>query len=255
MPYMQETAVAGKTVEVYKYHSCRTSGKKGEPRAQNRKPTPEQMEKANERNAIKKLRLTIAENFTESDAHIVLTYKKNNRPTTEEARKNIEKFLRDLRRYYKKQEMELKYIVVTEYLNVGIHHHLIINSIDTREITKLWPHGRPHITYLDSEGTYEKLAEYLVKETRKTFKDDNAVMKKRWSCSKNLKQPVIKKKVIKREKWAKEPKPKKGYYIQKDSVVNGTHNYNGYEFPFQFYRMIKYENDTSEDEHEEVRER
>lgn len=243
--YMEEIAIAGKTIEVYKYFSVAQLKKKGGSRTNKNITTEEQKEKfakINERNALKKLRLLINANFGENDIHLTLTYAKEKRPKSqEEAKKNLEKFTRKLRGLYKENGLELKYICVTEYENKAIHHHLVINSIDTRKIVKLWEYGRPGIKYLDNSGDYKQLAEYLVKETKKTFRDKNAVSKQRWSSSKNLIKPVIKKRVVKRSSWLKEPKSKKGYYIIKDSLVNGVHDWNGYEQPFQFYRMLKLE--------------
>jgi len=241
--YMEEVAIAGKTIEVYKYFSVSQLKSKKCSRINKNITTEEEKErfsKINERNALKKLRLLINANFGENDIHLVLTYEKSKRPKdSKEAKKNLEKFMRKLRGLYKDNGLELKYICVTEYENKAIHHHLVINSIDTRKVVKLWEYGRPNVKYLDNTGDYKQLAEYLIKETRKTFRDKVAVLKQRWSSSKNLKKPIIKKRVLKRNTWLKEPKPKKGYYIIKDSLINGIHDWNGYEQPFQFYRMLR----------------
>lgn len=237
MPYIEEIAIAGKIKEVHKKYSSRF-GKKYTPRQKNKNPTPEEMKRVNLRAAETKLRRLLNTNFKYKDIHLVLTYRKDNRPTPEEARKYLEKFSRKLRTYFKKQGNELKYIAVTEYKNKAIHHHLVINSMDTRALVDMWPHGRPRPTYLDDTGQYGQLASYLIKETSKTFKTDG-VVGKRWCGSKNLEKPKIIKRIIKRNKFRKEPKATKGYYLEKDSIVNGIHEITGFEF--QFYSMIKAE--------------
>jgi len=237
LPYIEEIAVCGKTIEVSKRHSYRYMNKKI-PRSENKNPTPEDVKKINERNAETNLRRLINTNFKYQDIHLVLTYKRDKRPESPQAAKaDLEKFLRKLRVYFKKRNQELKYIAVTEYKSRAIHHHLIINSMDTRDLTDLWICGQPRPTYLDSSGQYGQLASYLIKETSKTFNGDDPVHGKRWCASKNLKQPKITKRIISANSWQKDPKPKKGYYIEKGSRKIGTHEATGYQY--QFYRMIK----------------
>jgi hypothetical protein len=237
MPYIEEIIFAGKTIEVSKKHSYRYMSKKV-PRSENENPTPEAVKKINERNAENHLRRLINANFKYQDIHLVLTYRRDKRPATPQAAKeDLEKFLRKLRGYFRKSGNELKYIAVTEYKNGAIHHHLIINSMDTRDLTELWIFGQPRPTYLDHSGQYGKLASYLIKETSKTFNSEDSIHGKRYCASRNLKQPQIIKRIVSAKSWQKEPKAKKGYVIEKDSIRTGIYELTGY--PYQFYRMIK----------------
>jgi hypothetical protein len=105
-----------------------------------------------------------------------LTYKKDQRPDREESKKELERYLRKVRTIYKRRGHELKYITVTEYKNKAIHHHLIINmvnSIGAKELNELWDKGRTRFTYLDDTGQYGALAHYLIKETRKKHQKTN----------------------------------------------------------------------------------
>ena len=106
-----------------------------------------------------------------------------------------------------------------------------------------WPHGRIHATPLDGSGQYGVLAEYLVKETRRTFRDADAPYGKRWCASRNLKQPEITVEEVHAESWRKTPKAPRGYEIVPDSVQTGVHETTG--APWQRYWMIK----TEENEH------
>lgn len=244
MPYIEETVIAGRTIEITKKHSCKYINKKMA-RSEKKNDAPEDLKKRNERNAETNLRRLINTNFKYQDIHLVLTYKKENRPTTTEgAKRDLEKFLRKLRTYFKKRNIELKYIAVTEYENKAIHHHLIINSMDTRDLTDLWTHGQPRPTYLDNSGQYGQLASYLIKETSKKFNSAAGVHKKRWCASKNLKKPEISRRIISSSSWSKNLKPKKGYYIEKGSERFGIHEVTGYQY--QFYRMIKIQNNENE---------
>ena len=239
MPYFKTEVIAGRTIEVHKSYSKRIGDRR--PRGKREKPTPEEMEKVNQKNAETRLRRLINANFGCGDFHLILTYKRELRPNPQEAKQRIEKFIRALRKEYKKVGADLKYIHVTEYLSAAIHHHLIINDIENKNVSKiirdLWEWGNPKFTPLDNTGQYSKLAEYLVKETSKTYKESDSGHKQRWSSSKNLIKPVTKTTIIKKaEKWAAEPKPKKGFYIDKDSIENGVNFWNGQ--PFQRYIMV-----------------
>lgn len=236
MPYIKEVCRAGKTIEVGKYYSSRY-GIKGIKRSANHAPTPEQMQRANERAATKKLRRIINTNFGLGDIHLVLTYRRDLTPTPDEARKHLERFLRKARGYYAQAYgRDLKYITVTEYKRARVHHHLILPSLSMTELYGLWQHGRPHITPLDATGQYGQLAEYLIKETAKTFAEDSSPYKKRWNQSKNMIPPTVKKEIIQANSWRKKPKAIAGYYVDKDSVCNGECEGNG--CAYQFYTMI-----------------
>lgn len=239
MAYYRTEITAGMTVEVYNSFTKRVGVKN---KRSKRKPTPEEMKKINQTNAENKLRRKINANFGQGDFHLVLTYKKDERPTPEEAKENIRDFLIQMRKAYKGMNAELKYINVTEYKAKAIHHHLIINDVENQNISKLvrslWSRGNPHFTPLDETGQYKTLASYLIKETKESYKESDGGQKQRYSCSRNLVNPKEKVRVIKKaKKWATNPRPKKGYYIDQDTVYNGVDAYNGREY--QRYTMIK----------------
>lgn len=230
MPYIIKEYHAGATIEIQKTYSARY-GKKL-PRSPNKKPTPDEVKKNNERLAEMNLRLLLNANFRAGDFLLTLTYE--NAPSVQEAKKYLEKFTRNLRAKYKSVGIELKYICVTEYENKRIHHHMVINSIDPREIQKLWIHG-----LVRSESLYgydfAGLATYLIKETKRTFKSADSPSRKRWNQSRNLTKPKPIIKVVKAKEWHKTPKARKGYIIETNSIVNDV---NIFGIPYQFYRMI-----------------
>lgn len=239
MGYFKTTVEAGKTIEVTKSYTKRIGLKI---RTKRGTPTPEEMEKVNQINAERTLRLKINANFEEDDLFITLTYKKEERPTPAMAKRNIKKLLEGLKKEFKKLGEELKYINVTEYKNKAIHHHLLINHIGGADVSKmvrkLWQFGRPDFKYLDDTGQYKDLAAYLIKETSKSSKENDGGQKQRYSCSRNLVMPVSKTEVIKKAKrWLSDPKPEKGYYIDKDTVYNGIDPFTGRAY--QKYTMVR----------------
>lgn len=237
MPYIKEVCRAGKTIEVGKYYSTRF-GMKGIKRGTKVAQTPEKMKKANERAAITKLRRLINNNFGLGDIHVVLGYRRGVALDPAGARKHLDKFMRAARvKYREVHGKELKYITVTEYKKSRIHHHLILPEMQAAELYSLWEYGRPHITPLDGSGQYGQLAEYLIKETAKTFAEDGSPYRKRWNQSKNLVQPEVKKEVVQANSWRKEPKAISGYYVDKDSIRTGECEDNG--CAYQFYTLMR----------------
>jgi hypothetical protein len=241
MPYVKKTTRAGMTIEVEKYFTTRYH-KKGITRGENKKPTPEKMAIINERNAEKTLRQLINNNFGPGDMHQTLTYKKDQRPDPEESKKELERYLRKVRTLYKRRGHDLKYITVTEYKNKSIHHHLIINMVNStsvKELNDLWTNGRTRFTYLDETGQYGALAHYLVKETRKTYKEKGSPSGKRWNPSRNLEKPKIDIEIVMAKEWRKDPSPLQGYILESDSIKEGYHDFTGW--PFQIYSMVRVE--------------
>jgi len=239
MAYFKTSIEAGATIEVTKSYTKRVGVKiKGS----KERPSPEEMEKVNKINAERNLRIKINANFKVDDPFITLTYKKYERPTPEQAKKNIKKLIDGLRKEYKKAGEELKYIHATEYENKAIHHHLLINAAEgfdsAKAVRRLWEFGRPHYRYLDDTGQYKDLAAYLIKETSKTFKENEGGHMQRYSCSRNLIMPAPKTEIIKKAtKWIPDPRPIKGYYIDQDTVYNGVDPFTGRQY--QRYTMVR----------------
>ena len=239
--YRQIEVRCGAALEVIKCHP------RGMRKGVGREPvqkSPEEIQKANMKQAAKRLARLINANFRPGDVHVTLTYRKENRPDPQEAQKNLEDFRKAMRKKYRKAGKELRWIAVTEYKSTAIHHHMIINNINDGVFTtmdyirELWKgRGSPKFVQLYDDAEYTQLADYLIKETEKTFRDPDSPVKQRYSCSRNLVQPKVtrKDKQIKGD-WEQDPKPRKGYYIVKDSLYNGVDKLG---YPYQSYIMVK----------------
>lgn len=188
MPYIKNTYYVGNSIEVEKVHSGRYG--KRVPVSEKYRPTSESAQKVNYRNKVKKLRRLIMNNFTEDDYHLVLTYRKENRPDLRTAKELLKSFHGKMKRRYAKAGIEYKWICVTEYRTAAIHHHLIIP--DAPELVKLlkesWPHGHINLTPIYGDMEVEGLAEYFLKETRDT-RQKATYAKKHSESGENLTQP------------------------------------------------------------------
>lgn len=235
--YIQKKYIMRNSIDVEIYHS----GRYGAPgmKREKRKTSPEDYTKWNYTQACKKLKRIINANFGPGDFSCTLTYRMDERPPDEDAKKEITNFLRRMSREYKKRGYTLKWIYTTEQRTKSIHHHLIVNSIpETAQLlTKHWKRGYVRISILDNSGDYKALADYIIKETEKTFRDPASADRKRYSRSRNLIIPEAHKRLISAKTFRKDPKPHKGYYIDKDSIYRGDNPVTGY--PYMTYTMIK----------------
>jgi hypothetical protein len=255
MPYVKRITRAGNTIEIEKYYTAKYN-KKGGKRRDRVKATTDQQKKINTKQAERKLRILMNANFSYGDYHLELDYiHEAGQPyrEKEQMRHDLDVFLREARKEYKKAGLELKYIHVMEIGEKGArHHHLVINQIDTKILQRCWykayeGHNRIKVFPLEDSGNYAKLASYFVKYTDKVIKTEMALQGKRWNASKNLVRPEPEYEVISDKDYfrseEKVPKEYSGdYYIDKDSVENGVHNaeYSGYGF-FRFI-LVKLDN-------------
>lgn len=231
MPYIIKEYHAGATIEIQKTYSARYG--KHLPRGPNSNPTSEAVRHNNERLAEMKLRLLLNANFKKGDLFILLTYAAP--PEPQKAKTDLAKFIRAVRAKCKAAGQELKYISVTEYMNQRIHHHVVMNSLDPRILQALWgERGQVKSEQLYGND-FAGLAAYLIKETKKTFREPDAPSRKRWNQSKNLIQPKPIIKVVSASKWRKGPKARKGYNLLTDSIVNDVSIFG---IPYQHYRMV-----------------
>lgn len=245
MPYMLETCKAGKTFEVCKYYTIRYNVK-GEKRGKRKKPTSEAQEKVNQRMRVKELRRLMNENFADGDSLIRLDFSKEHYPFgSKDMQKMMTKFLRNLRKEFRKQGRELKYIYVKEIGKRGGRHvHILMPKVDTDTLMRCWPHGGIHLDPLISGGQYAKIAEYFIKYARKTEETEGKLIGKGWYPSKNLTRPVPTKEVISAAYFRKEIKPLAGYVLDKESVQSGISEFTGYGY-FS-YTLIRVEDRLKE---------
>lgn len=249
MPYVERVTKAGNTIEIERYFTSRYK-KQGISRGDKVKPTREEQEKVNTRQAERKLRILINANYGYGDYHLVLDYiRRKGEPdrTPEQMRQDIDVFLRECRKEYRKAGLEFKYIHVMEIGKKGArHHHLVVNKIDTEILQRCWykayeGHNRVKVFPLDDSGNYAELASYLIKYTGTHKKGtDGALQGKRWNCSKNLVRPEPEYHIISdREYFKKEPKAIKGYYVDKNSVSMGVHSPEYYGYGYLRYTLVK----------------
>lgn len=226
----------GECIEVQKTYTRRQGRRYG--RGVNISVTGEAQARYNDKLSKRELTRIINENFTVDDIHLVLTYRIEDRPQNDEEFKgDLKKFLRLLRKTYKRAEIELKYITVSAIGKKGApHHHLIITGIDLRQLIGLWDKGKIIPTFLYSKADYSKLAEYFIGQSNE---EGGRIVGRRWSCSRNVVHPKMKKSEVDADVWNEPPKALPGYEIDYDTAEYGVNPHTG--IPFCYYRMYRRE--------------
>ena len=246
--YIQDTWEIKDTVE-YEIKYLGQYGEKGGKRNRKQNVTPEQIKKQNQKNREKRMRRLIKANFDKGDLWLTLKYPKGTRKETSEVKADLRKFIGTLRRYYKKEDKELKFIYRMEIgKQGGIHIHMIIPRIKLELIQKAWTHGRINYEPLDGND-YKSLAEYIVKQPTEEVMDQLSFIPEidrkayvKYSTSRNLIRPVPKRKEFKRKTLRKMllygPEATEGYVIDKSSIVQGTNPITGMNYIYYTERRI-----------------
>ena len=159
---------------------------------QQKKRSREAQKKINLRNAQKRLARLLNANFGPGDLLGHFTCAMG--CTEEQAKKEARNFMQRLRRRAAKRGMALKYIYVIETTGSGerlkFHIHAAINGgfISRDEMEAVWGKGLARVDRCkDQPGGLKGFAHYITmrKETQEKL------LQRRWACSQNLKQPII----------------------------------------------------------------
>lgn len=238
MPYVKEVCIAGKILEVRKYHTARYN-MAGEKRGQKIKASCESQKRVNEREAVRRLARKMNANFDDDSGMLVtLTYMPGKRPKTSvQMGDDMRNFLKKLRKLFKAGNTELKYIYVKELGKRGAAHiHILMSACDVRELNKCWDKGFVRADALYSDGDYTNIARYFVKYAEKTEETEGKLIGKRWNSSRNLKEPVIIKSVVNANTFNKGIRERKGYVLDPDTVKSG---YTELGYKYLSYKMRK----------------
>lgn len=188
MTYRTKRAVAGYVLDLRIYPVWLRNQKSS--RARKAKPAKSAMKLQNRKNAQNKLIGLMNVNFTEKDIYITLSYRGVPPFSEEEARKDMQNYLKRIKRWRGTRDMsELKYIYVIEDdydgEKIRIHHHLVMSGMDRNEAERIWDLGRTCSRMLEAdEDGFESIARYLTKSAKEPGK-------KSWCGSQNLKKPDI----------------------------------------------------------------
>lgn len=190
--YRVKTIRSGPILEVEAYpfwHIPQTPRKKSE------KESSKTQSNLNDKNTRKHVARLINTNFKKDDLWLTYTYENKHVPADpEQAKKDMTNQIRRMKNWLKKQleyeNFELKYIYVTEHTRDGkkvrAHHHMVTNFPNREKAEQLWKGSvRNQSKRLrPDEFGFEGMARYITKEK-------GSKTSKRYTPSRNLKQPII----------------------------------------------------------------
>lgn len=159
------------------------------PKKRRYKPEMRQLE-ANLKTAEKRLARTLNCNFTYGDMLITLEYAEEHLTEREEMLRDVQLFLRRMKRIYAQQGICYKSVRVFGEVSthtgqpVRQHHHIVMPAIDFEVIQRQWKKGSVNYRRLRDQKDYSTMATYLLKNARKDLPDH-----KKYSVSRGLKEP------------------------------------------------------------------
>lgn len=246
MAYEQKTYRYRNAIEREEYHS----GKYGAPgmkREKKKKPTPEQMDKVNQRNKEKLCRRKMRKWFRKEDLFVTLTYAVKERPPDmHTAKDHFRDFAKAVRRKYRKQGYELRWIRNIENGTRNAWHiHVVMNRIPDSDliVAAAWPHGEVDIKLCYKQGEFRELAAYITKSE----KTEPRLKETSYSTSRNLPLPEPEKSVVTRwDTWDEGAvKVPPGFYLDKESYHEGINPVTG--FPYREYTLLRIKEKEDED--------
>lgn len=198
-----------------------------------KKESSQKQKNLNEKNSRRRFVQIANTNFDESDLHLSLTYDAAHLPhTLKDAEREVHNYLKKVKRKMKKDTgLELKYMLVTEYTPenvregradeedlktdgqkdrdenvVRIHHHIILNGgLGRDDLELMWSHTKINWKKAQDPGYRKKTDSLGYANCDRLQPGENGIEAlvqyinkrrkgcKKWSCSKNLKKPVIRK--------------------------------------------------------------
>ncbi len=162
------------------------------PRRTKTRASPPKVKKMNDKYSARYFQWLFFNNFEVGDYHLSLTFDDDHLPDTfDEGKREVDNFIKRLRRIYQKNDVELKYLMVYEgrHSKSRLHWHLILNggkTIDRDAIEDIWKLGYANADRLRLQGekSFQKLSGYLMKEQEDSEKNERS-----WSSSLNLLRP------------------------------------------------------------------
>lgn len=236
--YVRKTYKLGDYREVVEYHNGRF-GAPGEKRQKRRRLTTEQRRRKNAHQKMIVCRRKLRAHFSPSDYFVTLTYRKDDRPddmTT--AKDHLRKFLRQIRKTYKKLGRVMKWISNIEVGSRGAWHvHIVMNRIPGLDelIASAWPYGRIQQQLLYADGAYDRLAAYITKSPDTSC----ALAESHYSSSRNLPIPEPEVKVFRHHATWKAIRIPKGWTLEPGTVMESVNPVTGY--PYRTYTLRRLE--------------
>lgn len=245
--YIKEICTAGAVQEQRKYYATRY--RRSLPRRENSNPTPEAVKRNNIREAERKLRRKLNANFIDAvDALITLSWGADKTPpdTDSEMLKEVQRFIRKLKRIYEREKKCLRYVYTMEIGPKGSRHlHMVLSEVDLQEVVECWDGGVVNVAPLNTRGDYRRIASYFVKYAQKTADTMEKMGRKAgsrmWNSSKLMEEPKVTKTAVNAATFSERIRNHKGWILNPASVEDGISEYNGRQYQYCEFAKDSYD--------------
>ena len=205
MKRRRKTIIAGNLVKIVEYTPPLPRDNQ-QTRSARQKATTAAQKTLNHRTAQGKLEAKLATNFSSRDYFITFTYRPGAEPASrKEAQRHRAHYIRLLREARSRRGQPLRWIMALENKHGAgrYHFHAVINAtgaeLDREEIISLWEYGEAHIERLfnpahdsgEDFNTWLQVARYMTKERPEYGPDTTPNGAQLYSCSRNLRQPIV----------------------------------------------------------------
>ena len=108
-------------------------------------------------------------NFEKDDLLVSLTYKSKCKPTIEEAKIDIQEYIKRIKRYRFENglgELEYFHVIISKDKRRGISHKILIKSMDEKVAEALWEKGYANAGRLKEDESIEMIGRYITKDLK-----------------------------------------------------------------------------------------
>ena len=205
MKRRRKTVIAGNLVKIVEYIPPMPRDNQ-QTRSARQHTTTEARKALNHRTAQGRLEEKLATNFSTRDYFITYTYRPGAEPASrKEAKRHRAHYIRLLREARSRRGQPLRWIMAIEnkHGEGRYHFHAVINAAggkeDREELLSLWEYGEAHIERLFNPAhdsgtdfnTWLQVARYMTKERPEDGPDVTPNGAQLYSCSRNLKKPIV----------------------------------------------------------------
>jgi hypothetical protein len=221
VPWYERKTISGNLLEVERYYATRDGRKVS--RSANVEETDDDQKLINDVQAANRLRRILLANFSPEagDMHVTFTL------SGDASRKRLDALWKAFAARIKAERAkrglpEWKWVKVPHCQSGRWHFHVVMSGgIELSELQEMWGvKNRISVSVLNLSGNYRGLCRYLLEaekprkgETEGNARQQRAKFKRRWSCSRNLAKPVVKKRPISQRTVLQLPKAPKGYRL------------------------------------------
>lgn len=227
MPYYERRTRSGRLLEVDRYYATRDGRRIS--RGANVEESSDDQKGMNDVQAANRLRRILLANFSPDDGDMLVTFTVSGEASRKRLDAMWKRFTEKLKAERDRRGLpEMKWVKVPHCQSGRWHFHVPMSGgVELEKLQELWgKENRISTSILNLSDNYRGLCRYLLGiekprkgETEGNAKEQRAKFKRRWSCSRNLAKPVVKKREISQRTVMQMPKAPKGWRLLPEWVI------------------------------------